>query len=128
MCTNISQYHAPLQKQRTSDAHKPLRMVVRSGWPFLAFLCALSSPSLSTLALELLCQCMESTSQLLTRAALNQKAVAGRGVSLHEGHRHQRDAIFIHAEHTSVTNRRILPVSDWDMPYSQNSMDELKQK
>jgi len=63
---------------------------------------------------------MKSTSQLPTRAALNQKAVAGRGVSLHEGHRHQQDAIFIHTEHTSVTNRRNLPISVWDMPYSQH--------
>lgn len=90
--------------QCTSNAHKP----------FPAFPCLLYSPNLSTLALELLFQCMESTSEPLTRAALNQKSVAGRGVSHHEGHRHQRDAIFIHPEHTSVTSRRILPVSDWD--------------
>ncbi len=90
--------------QCTSNAHKP----------FPAFPCLLSSPNLSTLALELLCQCMESTSEPLTRAALNQKSVAGRGASQHEGHRHPRDAIFIHPEHTSVTSRRILPVSDWD--------------
>ncbi len=90
--------------QCTSNAHKP----------FPAFPCLLSSPNLSTLALELLCQCMESTSEPLTRAALNQKSVAGRGASQHEGHRHPRDAIFIHPVHTSVTSRRILPVSDWD--------------